>query len=161
MNSQSYLSLDEVTGISYGPNTMALLRHQDEILNVLAANRDRPEERRAEDERLMRQKGHYFAWECVSLLTKHRTYDFVIRDRDELLLFVNAVTTVCSDLWTLKNPKRCIFNVPLFYYKLNMIKMKIAYQAFLDSTEVRAFLMKELWKQALLKIMKEKSKGNL
>ena len=75
----------------------------------------------------MRQKGHFFAWECVSLLTKHRTYDFVIRERDELLLFVNAVKTMCTDLHTREKQAKCIFDVPRFYYKLNMIKMKIAY----------------------------------
>lgn len=33
----------------------------------------------------------FYCWECISLKTWDRTYDFQIRDRKDMLCFINAV----------------------------------------------------------------------
>ena len=40
------------------------------------------------------EKYLFYAWECVSLLTHKRSYDFIIKNRTDMLTFINAVNAL-------------------------------------------------------------------
>ena len=39
----------------------------------------------------MQQQNSFFAWECVSLVTEKRTLDFVVRDRNDLIIMLHGL----------------------------------------------------------------------
>ena len=36
----------------------------------------------------------FYAWECVSVLTNKRSYDFIIKNRTDMLIFINAMNSL-------------------------------------------------------------------
>ena len=81
----------------------------------------------------------FYAWECVSILTHKRSYDFIIKNRTDMLSFINAVNALITRAGQASTQRR-LFSA-LKYYKMSMIKMKIGYEAFMNSQDVRPFLI--------------------
>jgi len=48
----------------------------------------------------------FYAWECVTLLSRRRTYDFVIEQPEILYAFINAIQYIVSTNF----PKRRVKN---------------------------------------------------
>ena len=44
--------------------------------------------------RIMKEKGYFYAWHCLSLVIETRTVDFIIPDRSDMLCLVNCLKTV-------------------------------------------------------------------
>ena len=67
-------------------------------------------------------------------MTKKRTYDFILREREHMLIFLNAMKTRLHKV----HSERCDDTLPLpsltislYAYKMSMFKMKVAYAAFM------------------------------
>ena len=49
-------------------------------------------------ENKMKEKGHFYAWQCFSLITDTRTVDFIVPDRSDLLYLVHGLKTALYSL---------------------------------------------------------------
>ena len=93
-------------------------------------------------DRLMKEKGNFYAWECFSLITNKRTLDFIVRKRTDLLVLIHSVKTALLryNMSIGGETKAKRFSVPLSVYKRNLVQMKIAFASFLASMDVKAYM---------------------
>ena len=84
-------------------------------------------------DKALKEVGLFYAWQCVSLLTEKRTFDFIIPRREDLLCIVHALQTSLFQLKkkTGEEQEAQKFMTPLSVHKRNLIKMKISFEAFL------------------------------
>lgn len=97
-------------------------------------------------------KEPFYAWECITLVTKKRTLDLVIQenivdtngnnkkdvyfntnDYDNIFALINAIQTLAN---TQRSEDRQLPPVPISAIKLMIVKMKISYEALLKGKTI-------------------------
>ena len=96
---------------------------------------------------VMSPSGTFYCWECVSLITRTRTVDFVIKKRSYMLAFLQIIISHMNKNYRTKLRRDKVKKLPflqrlfkripqvelrpanLIYYKILMLKMKISYMA--------------------------------
>lgn len=114
---------------------------------------------------VMSPKDTFYCWECVTLITRTRTIDFVIKRRSYMLAFLQILVANSNRIVRQKykdkkfrqnNIFRGIFSkkpkkvqnkqVNLIYYKILMMKMKISFMAWEQGTDVFGLFVKAIRK---------------
>lgn len=79
-------------------------------------------------------KDPFYSWECVSIVTKTRTIDFRFmrdQDKDSIYIFINALQYMLKR-W---KPRKFVPR-PISVYRIMSIKMKIAYETFIQGKSI-------------------------
>ena len=84
------------------------------------------------------------------MVTEKRTLDFVVRDRNDLLIMLHGLQHLLfplnSQLGETERAKA--FTVPLAVYKRSLVKMKISFEAFLADMDYKKFILHRFWNLA-------------
>ncbi|TNV84882.1 hypothetical protein FGO68_gene11445 [Halteria grandinella] len=132
-----YCLVSDIEEILYGPQSYTFrsykLQHLVQNFQKVQADSGEVQETTPEEETRYKETPLFYGWECVSIKLKRRTIDFVIREPEDIMEFIQAMNIVIFHNSLRKGKKQDIFTqVPLpsiVGYKLMRTKIKISYHA--------------------------------
>ncbi|CDW84009.1 UNKNOWN [Stylonychia lemnae] len=129
-------------GSSPGSNIKIRQRRQAKSYTMSLHQGDKHENNLQRSAALKTEDKIFYSWECVSLMTLKRTYDFVITERTEMLAFINCIQNIIY-IHHLKR-KQTITIPKYWYYKILMFKMKISYMAWVQKIQFSEVLLRAI-----------------
>jgi hypothetical protein len=129
---QDILFLDKVKriiGVVYGANTANFSKYKKDIIDRIEVQKEIIL-RELEPRKILMNtaKEDFYDWECVSLITKDRTFDFIIKkDKDRWKFLMGIQRVICLHDLEGVTDHRNFNRQSLVIYKLMQFKMKMAY----------------------------------
>lgn len=79
----------------YGSFTSTFRKYQGEVLKTIELQKEIRRSAKIKQEEKLRLfeslKEKFYAWNCVSIVSNYRTFDFEIEDPDQLWTFINGI----------------------------------------------------------------------
>ena len=105
-------------------------------------------------------------WQCISIKTKTRNVNLIIKNEQTMLnllfVLINALDTVdgsrhsAERLYGFEQDREAILQKCLMKYKILKIRMKISYQAFLQTKSVKQLFLETILKSFMTLFMQNK-----